>query len=249
MGYNAYITGWVSRVRAAVSAVRWRDPLVQSWGLIGGLLVAGIVAQYGAGRGTGEQKNQGLFNGTLSRELPEGEWRPSVILKSARAIPGLPQSETEGELDLRALTVAAAAHKSWHYVPPRLRNNLQSMPPVARQITVTWSHTNGGDAGALALHHRRTFGDSAPLPYDFVIGNGRRSQDGLINAQARWSPELPVQPEGIHICLAGQPGKPTRAQAEALGELITCLEARCGTLPLAMKLSDKPPAVALNTIN
>lgn len=247
MRYSAYIAEWVNRGRAAVGAVRWRDPLVQSWGLIGGLLVAGIVAHYGAGRGTGEQKNQGVLNGLVAPELPSGGWRPSVILESARAIPGPEETETEGQLNLRALAASAASRNDWRYVPPGLRNNLQTMPPSARQITVTWSRTTGGDAAALALHHRRTYGGSGPLPYDFVIGNGRRSEDGRIDAQPRWNQETPIPPEGIRICLTGQPGNPTSAQAAALGELITCLEARCGSLPLAMKLPEAPPAVALNT--
>ena len=248
MRWSAYIARCVNRSRIAVSAVRWGDPLVQSWGLIGGLLVAGIVAHYAAGRGPGEQKNRGDLSAVFAAVPSGGSWRPAVVLESARAIPGPVEDAAAGQLDLRALAEKAATREGWRHVPPGLRKSLLGMNPEARQITVTWSHTPGGDARALSLYHQTTLGREGSLPYDFVIGNGRRSDDGRIDAQPRWSPGAPVPAEGSRICLTGQPGTPTDAQAAALGELITCLEARCGKLPLAMQSPEKPAIIiALRT--
>jgi hypothetical protein len=201
--------------------------------------VAGIVAHYAAARGTGEQKNDAEWF-RVFRPPPGGEnWRPAVVLSAPPLPAGAPAEEAD-HLDLRALAQTAAAGKKWEHVPPALRAELAARTAPAVAITVGWSHTRGGDARAFSLYHREMLSADTALPFDFVIGNGKRSRDGHIETSSAAMPAT----ETLHICLAGQPGESTAAQKAALGELIIALEARWGTLPLAMHCPDRPEAFA-----
>jgi hypothetical protein len=225
MKYSSYMIRWARLAGEKVRSVRWRDPLVQSWGLIGGLLVAGLVAHLAAGPETGEQKNAKPWAELLTSEPVADGWCPSVVM-SAEAVA---TPEQDAELDLRALAQAAAAREDWRYAGPELRAALRALPVEVPGVTVTWSYTPGGDARAFA-HYAGRQGAGEPA-YEYVIGNGRRSRDGEIEVLPR---HAAGDGHGVRVCLTGRPGTATEAQKAALGELITCLEARCGTLPLAM---------------
>ncbi len=231
---------WLNHLFAIIREIRWRDPLAQTWGLMGGLLMMGIVSHYVPGRDAGEKKNpspvEALF---LTKNLaPRDQWRPAVAFSSQKASaapPGL-----MGAPDLRAFAGRAAQEPEWHHVAPTLLSDLHTVSEGLPLITVSWSGTRGGDAGALDLYHRKTLGQSGGLPEDFVIGNGCRGKDGGIETTARWEQTLTAavssqENRGISICLVGEGGKPTPAQEAALGELITAIEARAGTTALAMR--------------
>ena len=101
---------------------------------------------------------------------------------------------------------------------------------------MTWSGTPGGDAAALDLYYSDTRGLSQGTPYDFVIGNGHRGRDGRIEVTRHWLDGKHPESRSIAICLLGESttDRPTVAQEAALGELIAGIEARSGTVNLAM---------------
>jgi hypothetical protein len=230
----------LSRMTSLLSQVCWRDPLVQTWGLIGGLLIVGIVTHYAPGSAGGENKNlspaAALFY--TKKPLVADNWRPGIPFSPVGSAAGT--TALPSEPDLRACADRAAHRPGWLYLAAPLRTKLGAVSGGIARITVTWSGTHGGDAGALDLYYSGTHGQSGGLTEDFIIGNGRRGTDGRIEATRHWTKTLAeagTAPESaeISICLVGDGQKPTPSQEEALGELITCIEARTGTTTLAMR--------------
>lgn len=80
------------------------------------------------------------------------------------------------------------------------------------------------------------------LAYHFVIGNGTYSAEGEIEVGHRWSQQLDgghlqsaaQDEEAIGICLVGDFDKNpvSKAQLEALDELVDYLQAKVGTVEL-----------------
>ena len=107
-----------------------------------------------------------------------------------------------------------------------------------RYIIVHNSGTRQGNARAFDFYHRRVRHMPNGMAYHFVIGNGHGSGNGHIEIGSRWSNQLPgghvasdyLNNIGIGICLVGDFNRdlPTKAQAEALEELINYLRKRVG---------------------
>jgi hypothetical protein len=111
------------------------------------------------------------------------------------------------------------------------------VPPVAprawRWIIVHHSATTTGGAAAFDKMHRAKGWDE--LGYDFVIGNGTDTPDGLIEVGPRWTkqkigahaktPDNRYNEYGIGICLVGNfdVERPTPAQNRSLTRLIAYL--------------------------
>lgn len=229
----------LSRAWALLRQVQWRDPLTQTWGLIGGLLIVGIAMHYVRGAGAGENKNSStagvLF---LENAVTVEAWKPGVPFSPVGT--ALCAASAPSEPDLRAFADRAARNSGWHYVAVPLRDKLTSVSGSIAGITVTWSGTRGGDASALDLYCTNTRGQRGGVKDDFIIGNGCRGIDGRIESTGQWARTLAGAgraPEStrISICLVGDGQNPTPAQEAALGELITCIEARTGTTTLAMR--------------
>ncbi len=219
----------LGRVVVAVKHLRWRDPLVQAWTLIGVVLVSGIGVHYERSRGGGEQKNASWAAELLNDSLT-AEWRPEVSLLGEGAGPALTAPD---RLDLRACAAAAAERKSWEHLPAQTRREIAALPVPLRAVEVVFSGTPGGDAEALDLYFAGVCDDAAGTPASFVIGNGRRSRDGGIETTRRWAAG-PDKTGAVRICLVGESGVPTPAQWQSLGEIINCIEARSGRVDLTL---------------
>ena len=221
----------LGRMAVAVKNVRWRDPLVQVWGLIGVVLVTGIVVHYARRPRGGEQKNASWETELLPGCPAAGTWRPEVCFSGeGEAMPSAPAAP----LDLRGCADTAAGLKTWRFLTAGIRREIASLGQPAREITVTWSGTRGGNARALDLYFESVRDDADAAPGDFVIGNGLRSGDGTVETLHRWSRSAGDHSPELRICLVGDGTRPTPAQLAALGELITAIEARCGRVSLSI---------------
>jgi len=229
----------LGRVVVAVKHLRWRDPLVQAWALIGVVFLSGIGAHYGRSRGGGEQKNTS-WAAELLRETHDAGWRPEVSL--AGEGPALAAAAADN-MDLRVCAEAAAARKSWQFLAAEIRREIAGLTTPVRAVEVIFSGTPGGDAEALDLYFAGVCDDAAGTPAALVIGNGRRSSDGGIETTRRWSAG-PDHAGALRVCLVGDGATPTAAQWQALGEIINCVEARSGRVALALSRPQAPGLLA-----
>jgi hypothetical protein len=225
----------LGRVVVALKNVRWRDPLVQVWGLIGVVLVTGMVAYYVRRTRAGEQKNLAWESALLTKAAENAGWRPEVCFAEPGGRLADSGAGTE-EMNLRACADAAAKRKDWRFLTAELRGKIAQIKTPVRRVLVTWSGTRGGDAKALDLYFDSVRDEAGGAPGEFVIGNGKRSKDGAIETTKRW---MPGNAEGgelaeLRICLVGDATAVTPAQKEALGELISSIEARSGTVELVI---------------
>ena len=236
----------VRRAGQAVRSVRWRDPRVQVWGMLGGLLVVGIGVHYVRGRAMGEQKNSATAFGLLCQGTvgQSNSWRPEVAMGPEGLDGEGAESLLAAEPDLRALAEKAAGQSGWRHVSAPMRSKLAATPVPFAKVEVKWSGTSGGNAAALDLYHTKTLGHGDGVPCDFIVGNGNRGVDGFIEATRRWMADGTGPRDGIGICLVGNGPELTSAQEAALGELITCIEARSGHVALAMHRPELPGLLA-----
>jgi len=121
--------------------------------------------------------------------------------------------------------------------PPRVAGKLDV--PLKRRWTYIILHhsdTQQGSEAAFDDYHRKHNGWRG-VGYDFVIGNGRGSEDGLVEVTFRWEQQIDgahagiaeYNEHGIGICLVGdfEEGYPTARQMEALVGLVNYLQERC----------------------
>ena len=162
-------------------------------------------------------------------------WKPAVVFTLDEA--SEPVGNTAVELDLRACANRAAGQPAWRFLSAELRGKLTTLPACTDTIKVAWSGTAAGDAAALDLYHTGTLGLAGGTPCDFVIGNGHRGRDGLVECTRRWLEGRNPGDRAIAICLVGEGTceRPTPAQEAALGELVAWIEARNGCLILTMQ--------------
>ena len=131
----------------------------------------------------------------------------------------------------------------WRYLTPAVRRAIDDAK-VARNrwkyIVVHNSGTRQGNARIFDYYHRHVRRMPNGLAYHFVIGNGTSSGDGQIEIGNRWVVQLAgghvhsdyLNYISIGICLVGDFNRdlPTRAQYEALDELIRYLRQRVGKI-------------------
>lgn len=111
-----------------------------------------------------------------------------------------------------------------------------SLKPKQRDWQTIVLHHSAVDRGNAAMYdaaHRRR-GMTNGLAYHFIIGNGRGSRDGAIEAGGRWLGQLAgghvqrndINQVAIGICLVGnfEQQAPTPTQLRALDELLTYLQ-------------------------
>jgi len=138
----------------------------------------------------------------------------------------------------------------YRYLTPEIREAIDRAPVARRRwrfIVVHNSGTRQGNARIFDYYHRYVRKMPNGLAYHFVIGNGTSSGDGQIEIGNRWVRQL--QGGHVHsdylnnialgICLVGDFNRdlPTKAQLEALDELIRYLRIRVG------KIDGKPAIV------
>ena len=107
-----------------------------------------------------------------------------------------------------------------------------------KYIIIHHSATPTGNAREFNEHHLKTRKWKNGLGYDFVIGNGKGSLDGVIEAGQRWARQMSgshtlasnMNENGIGICLVGnfEMKKPTDKQMQTALELVRYLRKRYG---------------------
>ncbi len=129
----------------------------------------------------------------------------------------------------------------WNYLTPAVRKAIDDAR-VARNrwkyIIVHNSGTRQGNARIFDYYHRHVRRMPNGLAYQFVIGNGTSSGNGQIEIGNRWVRQLNgghvhsdyLNYISIGICLVGDFNRdlPTKAEYEALDELIRYLRRRVG---------------------
>jgi N-acetylmuramoyl-L-alanine amidase len=131
----------------------------------------------------------------------------------------------------------------WRYLTPAVRRAIDDAR-VARNrwkyIVVHNSGTRQGNARIFDYYHRHVRRMPNGLAYHFVIGNGTSSGDGQIEIGNRWVVQLAgghvhsdyLNYIALGVCLVGDFNRdlPTRAQYDALDELIRYLRQRVGKI-------------------
>jgi N-acetylmuramoyl-L-alanine amidase len=120
--------------------------------------------------------------------------------------------------------------------PLRIAGNLDV--PLRQQwkyIVIHHSATDEGSANTFDRFHKER--GWRGVGYDFVIGNGNGSADGLVEVTFRWEEQVPgahagdkeYNEYGIGICLVGDFDNeyPTPRQMQALVALVNGLQERC----------------------
>jgi hypothetical protein len=151
------------------------------------------------------------------------------------------KSGAEAEKDLVPATGGGGVQ--WQYLTPAVRKAIDDAH-VARNrwkyIIVHNSGTRQGNARIFDYYHRHIRKMPNGLAYHFVIGNGTSSGNGQIEIGNRWDRQLNgghvhsdyLNYISIGICLVGDFNRdlPTKAEYEALDELIRYLRRRVGKI-------------------
>jgi len=182
----------------------------------------------------------GLVLGCASSQKPGSDFVVRPTLSEVRAEPDAEPPEHQGEpVALSILTPAPALSYD-------IRRTLRRPPDVAgdldvrlrrrwRYIVIHHSASNSGSEAAFDAAHKGL--GWRGVGYDFVIGNGNGSRDGLVEVTFRWEQQqdgahagvAEFNKYGIGICLVGHFDQtyPTARQMEALVGLINYLQERC----------------------
>jgi hypothetical protein len=149
------------------------------------------------------------------------------------------KSGAEAEKDL--VPAPGGGGVLWQYLTPAVRKAIDDAR-VARNrwkyIIVHNSGTRQGNARIFDYYHRYVRRMPNGLAYHFVIGNGTSSGNGQVEIGNRWARQLNgghvhsdyLNYISIGICLVGDFNRdlPTKAEYEALDELIRYLRRRVG---------------------
>jgi hypothetical protein len=151
------------------------------------------------------------------------------------------KSGAEAQKDL--IPAPGGGDVRWQYLTPAVRKAIDEAR-VARNrwkyIIVHNSGTRQGNARIFDYYHRYVRRMPNGLAYHFVIGNGTSSGNGQIEIGNRWARQLNgghvhsdyLNYISIGICLVGDFNRdlPTKAEYEALDELIRYLRRRVGNV-------------------
>ena len=115
-----------------------------------------------------------------------------------------------------------------------------------RRIVLHGSGAGHGNARLLDRYHAAVRGQDQV--YHFVIGNGSGAADGLIEAGRRWA-SAPAEDKDIEVCLVGDFNEraPSKAQMEALHELMDYLSIKLGKVELVAHQTGQGTAGCLGT--
>jgi hypothetical protein len=135
----------------------------------------------------------------------------------------------------------SAPRKSWLHLGKQERGQIDlGTSGKWTRVVLHGSGSARGNLETLTREHRRLRGLSDGMACHFVIGNGDGSKDGEVQTGARWlsgkteaALDDPALREGtISVCLVGDfhQRPPTKAQLEALDELVDYLTMKNGPL-------------------
>lgn len=182
-----------------------------------------------------------LSCGTPGRAGTEGTALPQF--ESVRAEPAddgevhAPSEPSSWSPDPAPAPPRASAPRFSPRRPARVEGYLDA--PLKRDWKYIVLHHSGTDEGSEAAFHRyhKEHNGWLGVGYDFVIGNGRGAEDGLVEVTFRWEKQIQgahanereYNQHGIGICLVGNLEKdhPTPKQMDALVGLVNFLQERC----------------------
>lgn len=137
--------------------------------------------------------------------------------------------------------------QAWTKLDPETRVRIDTGLGKRGKSVLTIIHSTGSASASpssLEDNHRRVRGLADGLAYHFVIGNGRGLGDGNLLVTRRWLEGIGSQAlqdpgletDAITIALVGEFNRkePTRAQLEALDELLDYLTAKIGPHPVRL---------------
>jgi hypothetical protein len=149
--------------------------------------------------------------------------------------------QKSGGEDEKDLVPAPGRGGRWRYLTSAVRKAIDGAPVRKNRwkyIIVHNSGTRQGNARIFDYYHRRVRKMPNGLAYHFVIGNGSSSGNGQIEIGPRWTRQINgghvasdyLNYISIGICLVGDFNRtlPTRAQFDALDELLRHLRRRVG---------------------
>jgi len=149
------------------------------------------------------------------------------------------KSGSEAEKDL--VPAPGAGDVRWQYLTPGIRKAIDDARVTRNRWKYVIVHNSGtrqGNARIFDYYHRYVRRMPNGLAYHFVIGNGTSSGNGQIEIGNRWVRQLNgghvhsdyLNYISIGICLVGDFNRdlPTKAEYEALDELIRYLRRRVG---------------------
>jgi len=161
--------------------------------------------------------------------------------KAADTVPDLPklaEKQERGPLSLGLLTRSKTGIRNVSPGrPAHVRGRLDV--PLRRKWTSIVVHHSGTTSGSEESFHRyhKQVNGWRGIGYDFVIGNGHGTGDGVIEVTFRWEKQIHgahagvdhYNQHGIGICLVGNfnSGRPTKAQMDSLVELVSYLQEKC----------------------
>lgn len=156
---------------------------------------------------------------------------PPVIRPAVRAVQPGPKSAASG-VPANPGIVAVQGPLAGKALTPRVK------PRPWKYIIIHHSDTPYGGAARFDLAHREK--GWAMLGYDFVIGNGTDTRNGLIEVGPRWptqmqgahtgTPDHKFNDYGIGICLVGnfEEARPTAPQMDSLARLVAYMQKTYG---------------------
>lgn len=129
----------------------------------------------------------------------------------------------------------------WKFLTPEIRKQIDAANISKgrwRYIVIHNSATERGNARAFERYHRDVKRMKYGMAYHFVVGNGSYSGDGEVEVGSRWKKQIHgghmksmnQNRMAIGICLVGDfnSDRVRDDQLEALDELVTYLQAKCG---------------------
>jgi hypothetical protein len=172
---------------------------------------------------------------------PQAKPRPADVPAAPIVIEKSGLEDDQGFVD--APKRVGGLFKRWRYLSPEVRQAIDRARVKSgrwKYIIIHNSGTRQGNARIFDNYHRRVRKMQNGMAYHFVIGNGRSSGNGQIEIGSRWTKQINgghvasdyLNNIAIGICLVGDLNRdlPTKAQLEALNELITYLRGRVGKI-------------------
>jgi N-acetylmuramoyl-L-alanine amidase len=192
--------------------------------------------------GTGQNQTESTFPTEKETASPTPKKKRHWVFFSKRVDDGsivVQKSRAQAEKDLVPASGGGGGH--WQYLTPAVRKAIDDAR-VARNrwkyIVVHNSGTRQGNSRIFDHYHRHVRKLPNGLAYHFVIGNGTSSRDGQVEIGNRWVRQINgghvhsdyLNYISIGVCLVGDFNRalPTKAEYEALEELIRYLRQRVG---------------------
>ena len=170
----------------------------------------------------------------------EAAWEPPVPAYHPEPLPPAAAPPSESAAQMKWLRERGG---EWEFLTDPLRQSLDAAALHSpkrkagwRQVVVEGTGEAAGSAKDVTFARRRDDG-RVPAPH-FVVGNGSRSGDGVIEPTGR-----PLDGEQLVVSLVGDFSRraPTASQLRALTEFVDYARAKTGMIPVRMGEASRAP--------